>query len=378
MSKYQCLICTKNFKQKSQLDYHKNRKNKCKPPANELPQNMAIKPQKMANEPQKMAIVSQKMAIMPQKSTNLTQNLPNPTQNSEIIKNEQIPSQTEVLVEKLSCEHCNKSFGRKDVLNRHRKQFCPVIKQQNKEKQDTFEKLLLLETKYKELEEEIKKKDKELEEKIKDKDTIIKTKDDLIKAKDDMFKNKETHYEQTIKKLTSENKILQTVTINNNNNSNNTININIVSHGDEKLLERQIGELMLMVAAKKGINIVDELINLVHFNPTFPEFQNIYLPDMKNNHMMVYNEKWILKNATIAIKELCDNKSSFIIDNINAIFKRLTIREQAILKSWLILMNDKTTDEYKEYYDILLDKIKYNLFNKKDMVIASKKKSIAA
>ncbi len=39
-------------------------------------------------------------------------------------------------------------------------------------------------------------------------------------------------------------------------------------------------------------------------------------------------------------------------------------------------MSDKTTDEYKEYYDILLDKIKYNLFNKKDMVIATKKKSI--
>ncbi len=354
MSKYQCLTCTKNFKQKSQLDYHKNRKNKCKPLVNEEPPINTKKSSNNIIEPPKPTISIKKNNLVTQNNTISAEILPNPTQNILPAKNEENPLQTQVLVDSFPCEHCKKCFVRKDVLAKHIKRSCPVIKQQNKEKQDILDKFLLLDTKYKELEE----KNKQIEE-----------------------KNKEL--KETVKNLTCENKILQTITINNNNNNsnnitnnNNTININIVSHGDEKLLERQIGELMLMVAAKKGVNIVDELINLVHFNPTYPQFQNIYLPDMKNNHMMVYEKEWIFKNATTAIKELCDDKSTFIIDNINAIFNRLTIREQSILKTWLVLMSDKTTDEYKEYYDILLDKIKYNLFNKKAMVIATKKQSL--
>ncbi len=369
MSNYQCLICTKDFKQKSQLDYHKNRKNKCKPVIKQSPQKTTIEPQKTTIKSKTSTIKPQKPKIKPQKTIILTEILPISTQNPQIIKNEHMPLQNENLIERFPCEHCNKSFVRKDVLNKHIKHFCLVIKQQNKEKQDIFEKLLLLETKYKQLEEEIKNKD-----------DAIKIKDDVIKNKDDVIKNKEIQYEETIKKLTSENKILQTITVNNNNinniNSNNTININIVSHGNENLLEKQVGELMLMLAAKRGIKVVDELISLVHFNPTFPEFQNIYLPDMKNNHMMVYEKEWILKNATVAIKELCDNKSSFIIDNINAILNRLTIRDQALIKTWIILMSDKSTDEYKEYYNELLDTTKYKLYNNKNMVIATKTKPL--
>ncbi len=359
MSKYQCLVCTKDFKQKSQLDYHKNRKNKCEPVIEQPTQKTTIEPQKTTIKAKTPTIKPQKTKIKPQKTTILTEISPNPTQNPQIIKNEHMPIQTEKLIERFPCEHCNKSFVRKDVLNKHIKSFCPVIKQQNKEKQIIFDKLLLLETKNKQLEEEIKNKN------------------DVIKNKDDIIKNKETEYEETIKKLTSENKILQTFTINNNNNNcNNTININIVSHGNENLLEKQVGELMLMLAAKRGIKVVDELISLVHFNPTFPVFQNIYLPDMKNNHMMVYEKEWILKNATVAIKELCDNKSSFIMDNIKDIFTRLNVRDQTLIKTWLSLMSDKTTNEYKEYYTELLDTTKYKLYNNKNMVTSIKTRQL--
>ncbi len=373
MSKFQCIVCEVYFNKKSHLTNHNNRINKCKPVIKEPPQKTTILPQKTTILPPKPTIKPQKPKIKPQKTTILTEISPNPTQNPQIIKNEHMPIQTEKLIERFPCEHCNKSFVRKDVLNKHIKSFCPVIKQQNKEKQDIFERLLLLESKNKELE----TKYKQLEEEIKNKDDAIKIKDDVIKNKDDEIKNKEIQNEETIKKLTSENKILQTITVNNNNiNNNNTININIVSHGNENLLEKQVGELMLMLAAKRGIKVVDELISLVHFNPTFPEFQNIYLPDMKNNHMMVYDKEWILKNATVAIKELCDNKSSFIIDNINAILNRLTIRDQALIKTWIILMSDKSTDEYKEYYNELLDTTKYKLYNNKNMVIATKTKPL--
>ncbi len=339
MSKFQCVTCERIFNKNSHLKTHNNKKNKCKPiiedPVIE-PQKIVVLPQKIVVEPQKTTKKRQKPIISPPKPTILAEILPNPTQNSQITKKEQLPLQTEDVVERFPCQYCNKSFVRKDVLAKHIKSFCSVIKEQNKEKQIIFDKLLLLEAKNKQLEE------------------VIKTKDDVIKT------------------LTSENKILQTITVNNNNNCNNTININIVSHGNEKLLERQVGELMLMLAAKRGVNIVDELITLVHFNPAFPEFQNIYLPDMKNNHMMVYENEWKLKNAAVAIKELYDNKSSFIIDNIKDILSRLTVRERAVINKWLMLISNNKSEEYIKYYNEILDDIKYNLHNNRKMITEKK------
>ncbi len=356
MSKFQCVTCERIFNKNSHLTSHKNKKNKCKPIIEDPPNNTNDTPINTKNVdivPPPNTKNAKIDKFVPPPNTILTEFLPNPTQDNKLIKNDQLPLQTEILVDSFPCEYCKKCFARKDSVTKHIKISCPVIKQQNKEKQDIFERLLLLET-----------KNKQLEEEIKNRDDAIKNKDDAIKTKDDV-----------IKSLTNENKILQTITVNNNtnnNNCNNTININIVSHGNENLLERQVGELMLMLAAKRGVNIVDELITLVHFNPAFPEFQNIYLPDMKNNHMMVYENEWKLKNAAVAIKELFDNKSSFIIDNIKDILSRLTIREQAVINKWLILISDNKSKEYKKYYDEILDDIKYNLHNNRKMITEKK------
>ncbi len=273
MSEFQCNTCKVYFNKKSHLINHKNRKNKCEPVIEHLHKKTTIFPQKTIIEAKTPIKKPQKIKNQPQKTIILTENLPSPIGNPETIKNEPMVLQDEILVERFPCEHCNKSFVRKDVLQKHIKEFCPVVKQQNKEKQDIFERLLLLETKNKQLEEEIKNKEIQYEKTIKNKDDVIKNKDDVIKDKDDVIKN-----------LASKNNILQTITI------NNTLNvINIVSHGNENLIEKQVAELMLTLAARKGMKVVDELISLVHLNSTFPEYQNIYLPDIKNNRMMVYD-----------------------------------------------------------------------------------------
>ncbi len=156
---------------------------------------------------------------------------------------------------------------------------------------------------------------------------------------------------------------------------NNTININIVSHGNENLIEKQAGRLILALAATNGKKIVQELILLIHFSPEFPEFQNIYLPDIYNDYIMVYDEGWMLKNATTVIKKLCDNISNFIINNIYSIFRYLIDDEKVVIEKWLTLMNDKNSDKYKKYYNKLLDKVKHKLFDNKNMVIATIKQS---
>jgi hypothetical protein len=362
MSKYQCLICTKNFKQKSQLDYHSNRINKCKPSINNPPTN-AIDPPTNAISPRIDIIDPSNNAISPRIDIIDPSNNAISPRITNIKQNEHIPLQNKGIIANYSCEHCKKSFTRKDIVTKHMKKSCPIIKQQNKEKQDIFEKLLLLETKNKELDIEIKNRDE-----------VIKNKDEVIKNKDELIKNKDEQYEEYIKKITNEPKILQSITIN-----NNTINIiNMVSHNEENLIEKKLDELMLILAAKKGYNAVEELILLVHFSSRYPEFQNIYIPDIKNKHVMIYDKEWKIKNANVAIKELYDAKSNFITENINVFFNRLSIREQVVFQRWITLISDKTTNEYKKYYGDMLETIKYTLYNNKDMVIATKKQSMLA
>ncbi len=93
-----CSTCSRGFQRQGHLDNHLKKKNKCKPEIN---------------------IPLQPIQIL---DNNL--NLP------IVIKN------------KLECNSCNISFTRKDALIRHINHYCPIAKQQNKQKQDIFDKLV--------------------------------------------------------------------------------------------------------------------------------------------------------------------------------------------------------------------------------------------
>ena len=332
---HQCNNCNRNFKQKSQLDYHLNRKNKCQPSINS-PQNAVILPQNPQSIPQ----------------------IPSNALHDDIIPTDN----TTISNENYQCNHCNKSFGRKDNLHRHTTQYCPIIKQQNKAKQEIFDKLTLLEVKNKQLEEEIKNKDKVIE----NKDKVIEDKDKLLI--------------EEINTLRNEIKMIQPSTINTNsnnnimNNSNNTVNvINIVPHGQEDLAKNKIDDLLLIISTKKGYNSVLELISRVHFNSRFPEFQNVYIPDIKNNTAMVFGEEWELKNIEDVITDLHDSKSDYIMDNKDIFYKHLNVGEQAVYARWAANNNNRDTAEFKEYITDIHKKIKLLMYNKREMVIETKK-----
>jgi phage FluMu protein Com len=120
MPNHQCNICSKIFLKKYHLNRHLNRQNKCQT----TPQNNVIIPQTTAIPPQN---------IIP-------------------IPIEKEPMQFNNNNNNYQCHHCNKFFARKDNVTRHIKEYCPILKQENEEKQIIFNKLILLESKNKELE----------------------------------------------------------------------------------------------------------------------------------------------------------------------------------------------------------------------------------
>jgi len=143
-SKYQCHTCKRNFRQKCHLDDHLNKKIKCQPII-DIPQNNIIIPQNNTIVPINNGSLNDKLDLL----------------------NNILPKINDNLDDNYQCNYCNKTFARRDVVTRHIKNYCPIVKQQKKDKQEIYDKLTLLESNNKQLEEEIKNKNKQIE--IKDK-----------------------------------------------------------------------------------------------------------------------------------------------------------------------------------------------------------------
>lgn len=382
MSKYQCSTCKTVFNKKNHLDNHLNRKNKCKPLIENpsitaiVPLNNSIFPINDSIAPLKNSIAPLNISIFPLNDAKILPKIGNGTIPTQInhktllmndnvtipIQNNNVTMPTQNIHK---CNYCDKEFARKDNLTKHMKMTCKVLKQQNKDRQEIFDKLVLLESKNKQLEEEIKNKDK------------------IIEDKDKVIENKDKHLEEDMKILRDEIKAIQSISVKNSNNNNNntltninnnTVNvINIVPHGKEPLNENKSNDLLLIIATKKGYNAVLEIITRVHFNENYPEFQNIYVPNIKNNNVMVYNQKWELKSIEEVISNLHDTKSDYIIENKDIFYEHLNINEQLVYARWAARLCNRNSAEYKEYITDMHKKIKLLMYNKRDMVLATKK-----
>jgi hypothetical protein len=111
----------------------------------------------------------------------------------------------------------------------------------------------------------------------------------------------------------------------------------------------------------------------IHFSSRFPEFQNVYIPDIKNKYAMVYDNEWELKNIEDVISNLYNTKSDFITENKDIFYKHLNPGEKIVYERWAKCNNDRNTEDFKEYIENMHEQIKLLLFNKRDLVIATKK-----
>ncbi len=124
---HKCTLCDKIFKRKEHLINHNNKKNKCK-----------------------------KEDINPEIITRL-QLIPINTYPKPILPN---------IANNITCNYCNKSFARKDVMNKHMNQVCKAFKQYNKDEKEK-EKVELEQLEKKLKFEKLEKKVKNLRNKLK-------------------------------------------------------------------------------------------------------------------------------------------------------------------------------------------------------------------
>lgn len=240
---------------------------------------------------------------------------------------------------KYSCRYCDDRFTTSNSMYRHMKHNCKVKKREDIMRDEIYERLLLLENSNKRLEKSNEK----------------------IMAENEKLKNKVTRMERKIKS--------KTITNNGTLNINNGVinNITLVAYGSEDM--SKIGRKEILQILKKGYNSTVHLTEAIHFNPKYPEYNNVYITNMKDKYAMMYDgDKWTLTMKESLIDKIYEHKRNYIEANIDDYLNSLRQSDIRSLNRWL----DTEDDDFK--IKLIKEKIKLLLYNHRDIPINSEEK----
>jgi len=224
------------------------------------------------------------------------------------------------------CNWCLKTFSQKSSLNRHIKSYCKVKRNDDDEKEDIYNNLLA------------------------DMNSLRKKVNNLEKE------NKE------LKSSLTNNKTI-------NNTINNTVNntIKLIAYGEEDL------DFIVDEASKKilhkGFRSIPVLTLYTHFNKNKPEFHNIYISNMQNHYVMIYDgERWKLLDRDDALDDLISAKLEFLIEKFD---KFGTDLPDMTIKKFGNFLNDQYDNET---INVIKDELKLILYNNRNLTLDTKTK----
>ena len=122
--------------------------------------------------------------------------------------------------------------------------------------------------------------------------------------------------EKLLSKILKFNKIINN--INTINNNNNNITINIVNFTDTYDIKKLSDEEFRACVNNKNKQYSLNALELVHFDIIFPEFMNVYISNMNNNKMQVYdNNQWTYRYFNNEIERMIDQMELLILYKID-------------------------------------------------------------
>ena len=142
-------------------------------------------------------------------------------------------------------------------------------------------------------------------------------------------------------------------------------NINVISFNKQPDLSHLTKNDYIRII-NKGFHSVPKLIEAIHFNIQKPENHNVYIPNIKNNYMMIWDGKnWNLVNKYDIIDDMYEDNSNILIDKIEELKNiGVTLKPKALQKF-------KRFIERKEEDDIknkIKEEIKLLLYNSKKFI----------
>jgi len=235
----------------------------------------------------------------------------------------------------LECKYCEKTYSRIDSLHRHNKN-CKE-KKKEEEAKDSMDKLVkILNDQLKEQKKELNKRDKELN------------------KRDKQIKEQNKQIEELIKKAG----------INNNNITNNIQNnIKLLAYKDTDI--SNITNKNIRSCMNHSNMCVPYLIKMIHLDPNKPENHNVYISNLKNGYIMVYDgDKWDTLNREEIIENMINDRECLIQDRVEDWLENG--------KNYPIIMRKFERYLEKKEKDVVLNKIKEEirlmLFNNRNMI----------
>ena len=295
-------------------------------------------------------------------------------------------------IEHMCCSSCGKIFNHKGALNKHinKKNPCneeqKILKKMEKRRCKYCNKVLARIDSLKEhlLNCKIKKANElkgnidiinviNIEEinKQKEQNEILAI---LMKEMVEM-KQKQEQMQNKIIKLESENinlktKLTKKVSVKDNNgnliNGDNTNNIQqninneikILAYGKEDL--SFITDDVYKVLLNKGFKSVQNLVEYIHMNDNKPENQNIYISNMRDNYVLIFDGiDWRLKERDDILQEMVENKTDILTDKFEELIKTL---DESTIKKFKRFIDEKDEDNVA---DQIKKDLKLILYNKK-------------
>jgi len=306
MVEYKCDKCQKTFDKKHNYDVHANRKYSCYKNNQPVPEIYRIIPNNIKNI------------------------------NS---------------VDKITqCNYCKQTFSQISSLNRHLNDRCKVKKEDIDKKEEIYQLLI----------KQMEESKKEMEERKKQIQMMEETNKRML--------NEITELKKQIKKGTSTNNSNngvinnideQNITNNNTNNQQNNIkqlNINLIAYGKEDLsfiTDDQVKKIL-----NKGFKSIENLAQIVHFDKNRPENHNIYISNIKDSYVMMYDGiDWKLMNRENCLQDIYDEKCDYLVEKFEQLEGKL---DESTLKRFGNFLSRKDDDKIIEQTKREIKLILYN------------------
>tara|TARA_Y100000768_G_scaffold386045_2_gene373521 strand:+ start:827 stop:1735 length:909 start_codon:yes stop_codon:yes gene_type:complete len=249
----------------------------------------------------------------------------------KLSKESELLSSSSSSINKFICKYCGKSYKYRPGLSKHIKYTC-----KNNEDEDLKELVKLM------------------NEQIKDINNKLNESNNENKKKDKM-----------IKKLTTKLQI-------NNYNTNNVIVTNILNYKDTDISHLTAKDY------EKAIHRVNDAIptimKQIHFNPLKPENMNIYIPNIKDKYLLIFNEnEWQIESRSATVNNLIDDKYLILKEWYDENLRDRDIHENMDQESYNFLKENfekfDANIENEEIKNIIKEEIIMFLYNKRNMII---------
>ena len=143
-------------------------------------------------------------------------------------------------------------------------------------------------------------------------------------------------------------------------------NITLTKFGYEDLSKFDNNKLIDLI--NLGKNSITNFIKLIHFDKQFPINHNIYITNLKNSLINIFDgEKWNVKEREIVIDELISSKIDFLIQKYDELSLDIDNLNKIKFKNFI----DKINDE--KYINKIKKNVKNILYNYRHFAISIRK-----